>query len=228
MPRIPRGLRGGGVAHVLSRGNGRATVFHSAGEYEDFIGLLDDARKRHAVDLLAFCIMPNHFHLVARVEESIQLSALMQWWLTSHVRRYRKRHESTGHIWQGRFKSFPVQEDAHLLTVLRYVLLNPSRALLVPSPWGWRWSSLWFDAMLAEWPVQPPGSMPAWLAAPGDDEEEKEVRASIRRGAPFGDELWRTEAARSWGLERTLRPRGRPRNVTDDGSMPQQVALPIG
>lgn len=214
------------MAHVLSRGNGRATVFHSAGDYENFIGLLDDARRRHAVDLFAFCIMPNHFHLVARFDESEQLSEMMQWWLTSHVRRHRKRHETTGHIWQGRFKSFPVQEDGHLLTVLRYVLINPARARLVQSPWGWRWSSLWFHPMLAPWPVPPPAPMPEWLATPCDEEEVKDVRASIRRGAPFGDESWRTEAARSWGLERTLRPLGRPRSVAD-AALPRQVGLPI-
>lgn len=210
MPRIPRGLRGGGFAHVLSRGNDRATVFHAASDYEDFIGLLDEARKRHAVHLLAFCVMPNHFHLVAHVEEVAELSAFMQWWLTSHVRRHQKRHANTGHIWQGRFKSFPIQDDEHLLTVLKYVLLNPPRAGLARSPWEWRWTSLWFDSMLSPWPVDLPGSMRQWLAADDDDDERQEVRSSIRRSAPFGDALWRTDAARQWGLESTLRPLGRP------------------
>lgn len=200
---------------MLSRGNGRATVFHSPSEYHDFIALLDEARGRHAVDVLAFCVMPNHFHLVARVEDSAELSAMMQWWLTSHVRRHNKRHSASGHLWQGRFKSFPIQEDEHLLTVLRYVLLNPLRAQLVQSPWEWRWSSLWFDDMLATWPVEPPLPMREWLAEPVEDELHEDVRTSIRRGAPFGDELWRAEAARSWGLEATLRPRGRPKATSD-------------
>lgn len=94
------------MAHVLNRGNGRAKVFHSVGEYDDFIGLLSEARDRHAVELLAFCVMPNHFHLVTRVEEVGELSAMMQWWLTSHVRRHHRRHITSGHVWQGRFKSF--------------------------------------------------------------------------------------------------------------------------
>ncbi|MDP1826933.1 MAG: transposase [Archangium sp.] len=211
MPRIPRGLRGGGVAHVLSRGNGRATVFHSASEYQSFIALLDEARQRHPVDLLAFCLMPNHFHLVARVEQSAELSAMMQWWLTSHVRRHHQRHASSGHIWQGRFKSFPIQEDAHLLTVLRYVLLNPCRTQLVRSPWDWQWSSLRFERMLAPWPVEPAQGVDTWLATPLDECPEEDVRASIRRGTPFGDSHWRARAADAWGLEATLRPRGRPK-----------------
>jgi putative transposase len=214
------------VAHVLSRGNGRATVFHSAAEYDDFIGLLDEARTRFPVGLLAFCVMPNHFHLVASVEHAHELSALMQWWLTSHVRRYHRRHASSGHVWQGRFKSFPIQEDEHLLTVLRYVLLNPCRARLVETPWAWRWSSLWFDSMLSAWPVAPPVDLRRWLAAALDDDNEAAVRASIQRGTPFGDHGWSAGAALDWGLEATLRPRGRPRRrIESDASLQLGMVL---
>lgn len=198
---------------MLNRGNGRATVFQSADEYRDFIGLLDEARQQHPVDLLAFCLMPNHFHLVTRVEAASHLSALMQWWLTSHVRRHHRRHSSSGHVWQGRFKSFPVQEDGHLLTVLRYVLLNPVRASLCRTPWAWRWSSLWFDSMVTAWPVSPPTDLRRWLTVGSDLEDVDAVRASVRRGTPFGDRHWRVEAATEWRLESTLRPRGRPRKA---------------
>jgi putative transposase len=199
------------VAHVLNRGNARAKVFHTASEYRDFIALLDEARQRHDVEVLAFCLMPNHFHLVTRVKESADLSAMMQWWLTSHVRRHHRRHGSSGHVWQGRFKSFPIQEDAHLLTVLRYVLLNPCRAQLVTSTWDWPWSSLRFGSMAAPWPVEPPQGLCAWLAAGADDASDEDVRASILRGAPLGEPRWREQAATDWGLEATLRPRGRPK-----------------
>ncbi len=215
MARIPRGLRGNGVAHVLSRGNNRATVFQSDQEYEDFIALLDGARRQHAVELFAFCLMPNHFHVVVRYEDPAELSSLMQWWLTAHVRRHHQRHGTSGrgHIWQDRFKSFPVQEDNHLLTLLRYVLANPVRAGLCQSADAWRWSSLWFPSMLSPWPVEPPVPLSEWLACPGDSEDERSIRNSIRRGAPFGDEYWRVTAARAGGLEASLRPRGRPRTA---------------
>ncbi len=205
-------MSGGGVAHVLNRGNARATVFHSDAEYADFVGRLDEARKRYHVDLLAFCIMPNHFHLVTQVEDGARLSAMMQWWLTSHVRRHHSRRgtKGTGHIWQGRFKSFPVQEDAHLLTVLRYVLRNPFRARLVDDPWKWRWSSLWFDEMIAPWPVPMPIDLRQWLGAPMDAEREDDLRNAILRSAPYGDEGWREKTAKEQGLESTLRPIGWP------------------
>ncbi len=173
---------------------------------------MKQAKERHPVDLLAFCLMPNHFHLVVRVERAAELSAMMQWWLTSHVRRYHRCHATTGHVWQGRYKSFPIQADEHLLTVLRYVLLNPCRARLVEDPWAWRWSSLWFDPVLAAWPVEPPGGLRTWLKQGLERPELEQVRHSIVRGTPFGDEAWQAQAAADWGLEATIRPRGRPRS----------------
>lgn len=214
------------MAHVLSRGNRRAQVFQSVDDYSDFIRLLDDARKRLEVKLYAFCVMPNHFHLVAGFEAAEQLSSFMQLWLTRHVRRHHKQRGTTGegHIWQDRCKSFQIQEDAHLLTVLRYVLMNPVRAKLVETPWAWRWSSLWFDPMLAAWPVEPPLPLRDWLHVPLESDEEKRIQTSIRRNAPFGDELWQRATARAEGLESTLRPLGRPKVVRPLFD-PDQIAL---
>ena len=212
---------------MLSRGNDRATVFHSANEYSDFIALLDEAREHFAVELFAFCIMPNHFHLVARCAEASELSGLMQWWLTSHVRRHQKRNGTSGHghIWQGRFKSFPIQEDEHLLTVVRYVLMNPCRARLCPSPWAWQWSSLWHDAMLTALPVALPQPMRQWLATPITEHERENLRLSVVRGAPFGDQEWQKATARAGGLLTTLRPRGRPRVALAFPAPDQQTLL---
>lgn len=198
---------GGGVAHVLSRANARATLFRTDDEYGDFVGLLDEARRAHGVALLAFCVMPNHFHLVTQVDDGTRLSAMMQWWLTTHVRRHHKRlgTRGQGHLWQGRFKSLPVQEDAHLLTVLRYVLRNPVRAHLVDDAWKWPWSSLWFNRMVAPWPVPNPGDLRQWLGGPGSPDHDADVRYAIQRSAPYGDEGWRAATARALGLEPTLR-----------------------
>lgn len=134
---------------------------------------------------------------------------MMQWWLTSHVRRYHKRRGSMGHVWQGRFKSFPVQEDQHLLTVLRYVLINPVRAGLAADAFDWHWSSLRLPQMVAPWPVQVHGRISDWLTVE-DPTAAEAVRRSIQRGSPFGDERWQKEAAEAWGLESTIKPRGRP------------------
>ncbi|BFU92124.1 MAG: hypothetical protein NTAFB01_33110 [Nitrospira sp.] len=127
MPRIPRGSSAGYAYHVLNRGNGGATVFHKDADYAAFLDLLGTAKVRHPIKIFGFCLMPNHFHLVIAPKIGDGLSPFMQWWLTSHVRRYHRHYRSHGHVWQGRFKSFPIQQDGHLLTVL----LNPVRANLV-------------------------------------------------------------------------------------------------
>lgn len=108
MPRTARAAQGGFCYHVLNRGNGRAEVFHAAEDYASFIELLGLALKRVPIRLIAYCLMPNHFHLVVWPTDDGQLGRWMHWLMTSHVRRYRKQYGSSGHIWQGRFKAFPV------------------------------------------------------------------------------------------------------------------------
>src|SRR5262245_58064077 len=100
MPRIPRGSTESLVLHVLNRSNTRATLFHRSEDYASFIELLKKATDRYRVSVYAFCVMPNHFHAVMRPESASELSALMQWWLTSHVRRHHRIHETSGHLWQ--------------------------------------------------------------------------------------------------------------------------------
>ena len=141
MPRAARALVGGQVYHVLNRGNGRANVFHKPADFAAFVKLIGEAKERYPVKLLAYCLMSNHFHLLVKPAEGGDLSKWMQWLMTSHVRRYHRHHGISGHIWQGRFKSFVVQDDDHLLTVMRYVEGNPVQAQMVKSASDWPWSS---------------------------------------------------------------------------------------
>ena len=100
MPRMPRGLSVGLVYHVLNRGNGRQAVFHKDKDYEVFIDLMKKANERYSVKLFAYCLMPNHFHMVLMPDQSKDLSRWMQWLMTSHVRRYHRHYVSSGHVWQ--------------------------------------------------------------------------------------------------------------------------------
>src|SRR5438045_2451302 len=142
MPRTARAAVGGMCYHVLNRGNGRAEVFHKPDDYAAFLRLLPLAVKRLPIRILAFCLMPNHFHLVLWPHGDGDLGRFMQWVMTSHVRRYHRHYQTSGHVWQGRFKAFPIQDDEHLLTVLRYVERNALRANLVKRAENWTWSSL--------------------------------------------------------------------------------------
>lgn len=156
MPRTARASVGNVIYHVLNRGNARAEVFHKPDDYAAFQELLGKATERVPVRVLAWCLMPNHFHLVLWPRAEGDLGRFMQWLLTSHVRRYHRHYHTSGHVWQGRFKAFPVQGDEHLLTLVRYVERNPLRAQLVRKAESWSWSSLH-----ARRQPQPP----AWLVA---------------------------------------------------------------
>ncbi len=92
---------------------------------------MPQANERLPLRILGYVLLPNHFHLVLWPRRDGDLSRWMQWLLTSHVRRYHRHYHGSGHVWQGRFKAFPIEQDEHLLAVLRYVERNPLRANLV-------------------------------------------------------------------------------------------------
>jgi REP-associated tyrosine transposase len=219
MPRTARASVGGLCYHVLNRGNGRGEVFHKEGDYAAFVDLLGAAKHRLPMRILGCVLMPNHFHLVLWPWSDGDLSRWMQWLLTSHVRRYHRHYEGSGHVWQGRFKAFPIEQDEHLLTVLRYVERNPLRAKLVDRAEDWTWSSLAWRThgrrpnLLANWPVDGPRNWIAHVNAPQSEAELSALRQSVDRGAPFGSQRWNERTAKRLGLESSLRPRGRPRKL---------------
>ena len=131
MPRNALASQGGYVYLVLNRRNGRRTVFHKDGDFAAFVKLLREAGERTPVRLVGDCLMPNHFHLAIWPRADGDLSNYMMWLLTAQVRRYHQHYHNSGHVYQDRFRSFPIQEADHLLSVLRYIERNPVRAGLV-------------------------------------------------------------------------------------------------
>ena len=217
MPRTARASLGNWCYHVLNRGNARAEVFHKPEDYAAFIDLFAPACERIPMRVLGWCLMPNHFHLVLWPRKDGDLGRWMQWLLTSHVRRYHKHYHSSGHVWQGRFKAFPIQRDEHFLTVLRYAERNALRAGLAPAAQDWPWGSLRSRTarggsdLLAPPPVPLPRDWVHLVNKPQSETEVSAIRASIARGRPFGSAPWTRLAATKLGLESSLRPRGRPR-----------------
>ncbi|MGH6961912.1 MAG: transposase, partial [Dongiaceae bacterium] len=212
MPRVARSSLGGICYHVINRGNGRATVFRSPNDYRAFIALIGEAVEHVDPRLLGFCLMPNHFHFVVWPRGDGDLSRFMQWLLTTHVRRHHAVHDSSGHVWQGRFKAFPVQDDEHLLTVLRYVECNPLRARLVRRAENWPWASLAIRAggsdaaaFLRSGPLPLPANWSEVVNETPLPDELAPVRACVNRGTPFGDDRWAKRAAHRLGIEASLR-----------------------
>ncbi len=214
MPRTARASVGGYCYHVLNRGNGRTTVFHKPDDYRAFLDMVAEAGLRTPMRVVAYCLMPNHFHLALWPQGGGDLSRWMHWLLTTHVRRYLRHYRSSGHIWQGRFKAFPIQDDDHLRVVLRYIERNPLRAGLVDRAEHWPWSSL---SRADGPPSLDPGPAPrgaSWVEAVNAVMSESEcaaIRESIRRDRPLGSEGWVLRTAEALGLQFSLRDRGRPR-----------------
>jgi putative transposase len=228
MPRTARIAPGGIVFHVLNRANARARIFENDGDYLAFENVIAETLARVPMRLLAYCVMPNHWHLVLWPRVDGALGTFMQRLSTTHVRRWHLHRDSvgTGHLYQGAYKSFPVQDDAHFLTVCRYVERNALRAKLVKKAEQWRWCSLWLrqnksagtgKPVLHDWPVQRPRNWVALVNPRQTDEELEQLRQSAQRGRPFGGELWQKRIARRLGLESTFRPRGRPPKIRKRG-----------
>lgn len=223
MPRKPRILRGNICYHVLNRGNGRSTVFHKDADYAAFLKLMKQASDRLPMRLLSYCLLPNHFHMVLWPKKDGDLSRWMQWLSTSHVRRHHREYESSGHVWQGRFKSFPIQSDEHLLTVMRYVERNPVRAKSIPvrKAQNWKWSSVGSPAKdievpsLHPGPVERPKNWLSWVNEPVAETERDALNLCIARGQPYGEEKWKSRTAKKLGLESSLKPIGRPRKKSE-------------
>src|SRR5205814_5340131 len=159
------------IYHVLNRGNGRMRIFYKRGDFEGFIKLLEQGRQRTGMRILGYCLMDNHWHLVLWPRKGSDLSRFVAWVCTTHVRRWREHRQNRegGHLYQGRFKDFLVQEDGHFLTLMRYVESNPLRAKMVKRAQDWPWSSLGRGAgsgglkmELEDWPVARPEDGVKW------------------------------------------------------------------
>lgn len=224
MPRAQRRMPAGLVYHVLNRTAGRLAIFAEPRDAERFVAVLATALERQPeACLLAWCLMPNHWHLVLHPSADDVVQTFMQWLTLTHVQRHRKASGSVGDgpLYRGRYRSFPVAADDHLLTVLRYVERNPVRAGLVRRARDWPWSSAarapanaapW--PALSPWPIARPRDWPTLVDQPLSAAEEADqwirLQAAAERGRPFGAAGWTEATAKRLGLAAALRGRGRP------------------
>lgn len=222
MGRPKRAAVGGFVYHVLNRANARMTIFAEDADYVAFESVLLQAVERTPdARLLGYCLMPNHWHLLLWPRTDDALSRFVGWLTLTHTQRWHAHRRSigSGHLYQGRFKSFPIAEDEHFYSAARYVERNALRAKLVRRAEQWRWGSLhrWQRgsaedrALLSAWPLPRKPSWVAYVNALQSESELAALRHSTARGSPLGDAAWRKATARRLGLESTLRARGRPK-----------------
>jgi putative transposase len=212
--------------HVLNRGVGKMRLFFKDGDYLAFERTILKTLESCPMRILAYTLMPNHWHFVLWPEHDGDLAAFMQKLTISHARNWQVHRQQVGfgHLYQGRYKSFPVQRDDHFYQVMRYVERNPLRARLVEKCETWRWCSLWRRSQpaddgvpLCEWPLARPRDWVRHVQRAQTEAELAVIRRSVQRGQPFGDDRWVSTTAEQLGLESTIRPRGRPRKASVAG-----------
>ncbi|TAK19180.1 MAG: hypothetical protein EPO35_00490 [Acidobacteria bacterium] len=211
----------GYVFHVINRGVRRMTLFSDAGDYLAWLRTFAEAQTRVPIDVFAYCLMPNHFHLVIRPRRDGDLAEFMRLGTVTHSKRWHESRGSrgTGAVYQGRYRAFPVASERYFLNVCRYVEANALRAALVEHAEIWPWSSLAARCSnchllgLAEWPIPRPSDWGDRVNQAPPATELGALRLSVRRSRPFGPEVWARSTAASLGIP-VLRSPGRPRKTT--------------
>ena len=223
MPRTSRIAVGGEVYHVINRANGRFKIFNNKEDYTIFEQLLLETKELVDMSILAYTIMPNHWHLVLLPKNDGDLTTFMQRVSNSHTRKVHAltKTNGTGHLYQGRYKSFLVESNDYLLTLIKYVERNPVRAKLVKKCEDWQWGSAYRriygtkdEKKLVD---NPPTDLPlqysSWINSFEDSKIVQSIRDSVIKGSPYGRDVWVEKMVITHNLQPTLRSPGRPRKI---------------
>jgi putative transposase len=213
----------GYVYHVLNRAAGRREMFRKEGDYLGFERVMVEAQERVPLRILSWCLMSTHWHFVVWPRTDGEVTDFFRWLAHTHAMRWRVAHRTVGEgpLYQGRFKSFPVEREGHTVSVCRYVEGNALSAGLVKRAEDWRWSSLWarregsaeMRGLLAEWPAGRPRDWVGMVNRVMGEKERERVEVSMERGRPYGSEGWVKAVVKKLGMEHTVRGEGRPRKV---------------
>lgn len=221
MGRTHRVEVGNTVYHVINRANFRSTLFSQDKHYQQFLDILSEALERAPMRILSYCLMPNHWHLVLYPKSDGDLSRFMHRITLTHTQRYHAKTHTIGygHIYQGRYKSIPVEQDIYFWALVRYVERNAKRAALVKNAEDWKWSSIYTrlrgsDAqkkLLSPWPVEEPEDYRTWINRSEPKEEIENIRYAIKRSRPYGSEQWVEKTVKKFDLQSTIRHPWRPK-----------------
>lgn len=217
MPRRCRGSLPGVVFHVMNRAVRRTILFETDDDYRAFIDLICESLKKFKVGILVYELMPNHWHFVVICESIAVLSEWAHWFEGTHATRWNGAHglRGSGAVYQGRFKSVPVQTNKSLFRVCRYVERNALRKGLVAVAEAWAWSSLYAHCNncetipLERWPIPRPENWVEIVNTPDNEAELEGLRRMLRKDIPIGSKSWRKAVAPFVGVSR--RKPGRPK-----------------
>jgi len=221
MPRNSRVDVGGEIYHVTNRANGRLQIFNNDSDYKLFEELLTDTKELIGMRILAYSIMPNHFHLILYPINDGDLGLFMHRLCNSHTRKVHAltNTNGTGHLYQGRYKSFLVDKDKYLNTLIKYVERNPVRANLLKLCEKWKWGSAYRriygtqkeKALLDQSSFNLPDNYLNWINTIEKEDTLNDVRFSVIKGVPYGREAWVNKMIDIYHLESTTKFPGRPK-----------------
>lgn len=186
--------------HVLNRANARSQIFNTTEDYQLFTEILTETVELLDMRLLAFCLMPNHWHLILEPRADGDLSRFMARLTNTHVKQYQSKHSSVGmgHLYQGRYKSFMIEDGQYFYTVLRYVERNALKAKLCNRAEDWSWGSAALRAkggskLLSPLPITLPDTYLQELNKPLFASEEEAIEFSENRSVPFASAAWQKD-----------------------------------
>lgn len=223
MPRNARVDVGGEIYHVINRANGRMQIFSNDSDYQLFEQILLEAKELIDMRILSYTIMPNHFHLALYPKNDGDLGIFMHKLSNSHTRKVHAltNTNGSGHLYQGRYKSFLIEKDRHLFNVIKYIERNPVRGRLAKKAEDWKWGSAWhrvygsneqkrlLDTKFFDLPID----YQKWVNVEDNLETLDIIRTSLRKGIPYGKEKWVDKMVKEYKLESTLKEPGRPKKI---------------
>jgi putative transposase len=207
----------------INRANGRLQIFNTKEDYQLFEKLLLETKELVDMRILAYTILPNHFHLVLHPKKDGDLTVFMQRVSNTHTRKVHAltKTNGAGHLYQGRYKSFLVESNEYLLTLIKYVERNPVRAKLVQKCEDWQWGSSYRrihgtvkeKKLLNILPTDLPSNYRRWINTNEDKKVLESIRGSVSKSIPYGGETWLEKMVAVHNLHSTLRSPGRPKKV---------------
>jgi putative transposase len=215
MPRVARIQTAGTYFHILNRANSKLKIFRKQIDYEEFIQLIIESLEKYKIDIYAYILMPTHWHIICSAQVDGEISRWMAWLQMMHTRSWHRRYKTIGrgHFYQGRYKSFIIQEDVYFLQVCRYVERNALRAGLVLKAEDWKWSSLFPEnkVKISNWPISKPKNYLGFVNENITNLELESIRESIVKNKPYGEIKWVKQVAKINNIEQSLRKPGRQR-----------------
>jgi len=221
MPRLARTVFAGVPHHITQRGNRREDVFYVEEDYKTYLEWLSHYSQQHQLEILAYCLMTNHIHLVAVPADEGSMQQVLKPLHMRYAQRINRIRKWKGHFWQGRYFSSPMDE-CYMWSTIRYVERNPVRARMVSKAEDYPWSSAashcgWVaDSVLSSHPqwkklTEHVDDWSAWLAEGDDPSELTIIRRNIEKGLPCGSELFVKNLEKMLGRSLQFRQQGRPR-----------------